>query len=281
MKFDLHCHSNASDGKLSPHEILLRVANSDVELFALTDHDTIKGYSLIKNDCKPFTLVSGIELSTVWAGVAVHIIGLDFDPEHESILAAITFLRQAREERAKMIEDRLAKKGMPDTLQGALTYCPDIGQVGRPHFAEYMVAKGYVNSMNEAFDKWLGNGKIGDIKTLWPTLEQTVAAIKDAGGVTVLAHPLRYDLTFSKLRRLVAAFKEAGGDGVEVVGQQAQPEQKRQLIKLIEEEGLAASGGSDFHNPDWAWAQIGKIEPLPDHITPIWSLFKHTQLNKA
>jgi 3',5'-nucleoside bisphosphate phosphatase len=281
MKFDLHCHSNASDGKLSPHEVLSRVADAELDLFALTDHDTLKGYSLIKNIEKNVTLVSGIELSTVWAGVAIHIIGLDFDPEHPDILAAIAFLRNAREERAGIIDDRLAKKGMPDTLQGALRYCPDIGQVGRPHFAEYMVEKGYVKSMPEAFDKWLGNGKIGDVKTLWPTLEQTVAGIKGAGGVSVLAHPLRYDLTFSKLRRLVEAFKAAGGEGVEVVGQQAQPEQKRQLIKLIQEEGLAASGGSDFHNPDWAWAQIGKIEPLPDDITPIWSLFKHTQMKKA
>jgi hypothetical protein len=278
MKFDLHCHSNASDGKLSPREVLSVVASSDVQLFALTDHDTVQGYTQIKDLDWPFILVSGIELSTVWSGISVHVIGLDFDPEHPAMLEAIDFLRNARAARALVIDERLAKKGMPGTLQGALGFCPDLGQVGRPHFAEFMVQQGYVQSINEAFDRWLGNGKLGDVKTGWPTLEQTIAWIKQAGGVAVLAHPLRYDLTFSKMRRLVGTFRQYGGDAIEVLGQQAQPDQKRELIKLAKAEGLAGSGGSDFHNPEWAWAQIGRIEALPDDITPVWSLFKHTKI---
>lgn len=280
MKFDLHCHSTASDGKLSPQEVLAIVADSGVELFALTDHDTIQGYSAIKDQPRSFTCISGIELSTVWSGVSVHIIGLDFNPGHPAMQEAIEFLRHARAERAYIIDERLAKKGMPGTLQGALTYCPDLGQVGRPHFAEFMLQQGYVKTLNEAFDKWLGNGKIGDVKTGWPSLQQTVGWIKQAGGVAVLAHPLRYDMTFSKMRRLISAFKECGGQAVEVLGQQASPDQKNELIKLVRQEGLAGSGGSDFHNPDWAWAQIGKIEALPKDITPVWALFNHTKIVK-
>lgn len=276
MKFDLHCHSTASDGKLSPAEVLAAVAATDVELFALTDHDTLGGYLAVANSHWPFRVIPGIELSTVWAGVSVHVVGLDFRPDHPSILNAVKFLREAREERAFIIDDRLARKGMPGTLQGALSICPDIGQVGRPHFAEFMLQQGYVSSINEAFDRWLGSGKLGDVKTVWPALDMVVASIRESGGVAVLAHPLRYDMTFSKMRRLVAAFREVGGLAVEVVGQQASPDRKRDLQKLVRDMGMAGSGGSDFHDPDWAWAQIGRIEALPDDITPVWKLFTNT-----
>jgi hypothetical protein len=278
MKFDLHCHSNASDGKLSPQEVIALVERTDVQLFALTDHDTVAGFKAVKQMPTNFTLVSGIEISSVWSGVGVHIIGLDFDIEHSSVQEAVGFLRNARTERAHIIDERLAKKGMPNTLQGALSFCPDIGQVGRPHFAEYMLQQGYVKSMSDAFDRWLGNGKIGDVKTGWPSLEQSIQWIKDAGGVAVLAHPLRYGMTFSKMRRLISTFKQYGGEAVEILGQQASPDKKHELIKCIKQEGLAGSGGSDFHTPDWAWAQIGKIELLPQDITPVWSLFKHTKI---
>ena len=168
---------------------------------------------------------------------------------------------------------------MPGTLEGALGICPDIGQVGRPHFAEFMVRQGYVESIEKAFDQWLGSGKLCDVKTVWPSLERVVGWIKHAGGVAVLAHPLRYKMTFSKMRRLIAMFHDYGGDAVEILGQQASPDQKQELRKLIRQLGLAGSGGSDFHDPDWAWGQIGKIESLPDDIIPVWKLFKNTPVS--
>jgi predicted metal-dependent phosphoesterase TrpH len=158
-----------------------------------------------------------------------------------------------------------------------LKYCPDIGQVGRPHFAEFLLEKGYIKTRNEAFDRWLGNGKVGDVKTGWPTMQQAVKWITDAGGIAVLAHPLRYKMTFTKLRLLVSAFTEAGGQAVEIVGQQAQPDQLKSLQKLLLQHDLAASGGSDFHDPEWAWAQIGKLEPLPENFKPVWTLFKQSK----
>ncbi|HEY9032578.1 MAG TPA: PHP domain-containing protein [Pseudomonadales bacterium] len=281
MKFDLHCHSTASDGSLSPDVVLQRAVDAGVELFALTDHDTLQGFCQLQAVPAGLTLVSGIELSTVWSGVSIHVVGLDFDPVHPALLSMIETLRLAREQRAHMIDSRLADRGMPGALAGALQYCPDIGQLGRPHFAEYLRAAGYVASSNEAFDKWLGSGKIGDIKTVWPSLEAVVASIVDAGGVAVLAHPLRYKMTFSKLRRLVAAFREAGGRAVEVVGSSMQGEQKKQLWQLVQAMQLAGSGGSDFHSPEWQWAQIGHLEPLPAFITPVWDCFQHTRITAA
>lgn len=256
------------------------VKAAQLDLFALTDHDTLQGFNCLQQlPSLPCTVVSGIELSCVWSGVSVHIVGLDFNPTHPSMQTAIAFLRQSREERAKVIDAKLAKLGMPNTLAGALTFCPDIGQVGRPHFADFLMQAGYVKTRNEAFDRWLGSGKMGDIKTVWPSLTQVVAWIVESGGVAVLAHPLRYKMTFSKLRQLIIAFKTSGGAAIELVGQQAQPEQKKALIKLAKELELAASGGSDFHDPGWAWAQIGRIEPLPEAVPPVWSLFKQTVIN--
>ena len=281
MKFDLHCHSNASDGSLSPEDVIQRVEAESLDLFALTDHDTLAGYDQIKHTPISVQLISGVEFSTQWSGVGVHVVGLDFDPEHSIMKEAIQHQRGVREKRAHIIDERLAKKGMPNSLQGALKYCPDIGQVGRPHFAAFLLEKGYVKSKDQAFDRWLGNGKIGDVKSDWPTLEQAVQWINQAGGVSVIAHPLRYKLTMTKLKRLIVAFKEAGGCAIEVVGQQSNPEQKKQLVKFVLEQGLAGSGGSDFHEPDWQWAQIGKIDPIPSDITPVWTCFKRTQMKEA
>ena len=279
MKFDLHSHSTASDGKLSPEAVLSLAAESGVELFALTDHDTIEGYQAVANSKQPFQLISGIEFSSVWSGVAVHILGLDFQPDHPVMTAAVENQRKVREERSFIIDERLAKKGMPNTLQGALKYCPDAGQVGRPHFAEYLVEQGYVDSVNKAFDKWLGSGKVGDVKSGWPDMFEVIDWIKQSGGVAVLAHPLQYKLTFSKLKRLITVFKEAGGEAVEVLGQRAQPDLKKRLIQFVIEQDLAGSGGSDFHSPDWSWSKIGGIEPLSEDITPVWSLFTNTEIS--
>ena len=278
MRFDLHCHSTASDGKLSPREVVQRVKEAELDIFSLTDHDTIAGYDQLDTLDLPFQLINGIELSCVWSGVAIHIIGLDFEREALSIQAAIARLRRAREERAVILDQKLTAKSMPNVLETARQYCSDMGQIGRPHFAQAMVDLGYVSTVNQAFDRWLGSGKIGDVKTVWPSLFEVVESINEAGGVAVLAHPLRYKMTFSKLKRLITAFKEAGGHAVEVVGQQADASKKAQLVAEVQTLDLAASGGADFHNPEWKWAQIGEIEPLPESLTPVWNLFKRTKI---
>src|SRR5690606_22196936 len=122
----LHCHCNASDGRLSPEQVMQEVIHAQLDLFALTDHDTVAGFVALEKLDKPFVMVSGIELSSVWAGTGVHIVGLDFIVEHPAMQAIINDLRQARELRAYQIDKKLASKGMPDSLQGALQFCPDL-----------------------------------------------------------------------------------------------------------------------------------------------------------
>lgn len=279
MKFDLHCHSTASDGKLSPQEVFALAEEAELDLFALTDHDTIAGYLQIRDTASKVQLVPGIELSSVWSGMSIHIVGLDFEVYHPAIENIIHTLRTAREQRAHLLDEKLAKLGMFNTLQGALHYCPDIGQVGRPHFAEYLVEQGYVDSVNKAFDQWLGTGKVGDIKTQWPSMQECTEAIVQAGGVAVIAHPLRYKMTMTKLKALIDAFQATGGQAVEVSNTQMHPDKRIQLCRYLEQRGLAGSGGADFHSPEWQWTQIGNIPAIPKTLRPVWELFQHTKVS--
>ena len=154
-----------------------------------------------------------------------------------------------------------ARKGFEGALEGALAEAGE-SQIGRPHFAAWMVARGHVADFNTAFDKYLGRGKIGDVKTFWPTLAQVTEVVVAAGGVAVLAHPLHYRLTRMKLRRLVTDFRAAGGGGIELLSGRQNDDQTAQLRRLAEEFALEVSIGSDFHRDSAYGADLGvRIAP--------------------
>ena len=279
MQYDLHCHTTASDGRLSPIELADAVAELDLDLFALTDHDTIAGYLEIKQAGKLTAAkqwVSGIEFSCVALKQTIHVLGLDFDEDSPDFLQVLKEQAKKRCERGKIIQQRLLKAGVPDVYDRALEISGSAESLGRPHFARALTEIEACKSEQQAFDRWLGSGKIGDVKMMWPTLAEVVSWITEAGGVAVLAHPLRYKMTFSKLRQLIAQFDEAGGAGVEVVGQQAAPDKLKHLIRIVQSHGLAGSGGSDFHDPKWHWAPLGRVDALPEALPPIWSRFQRT-----
>jgi hypothetical protein len=281
MQFDLHCHTTASDGRLTPNELADAVAALDLEVFALTDHDTIDGYAALKAEGKLKAAkhwVSGIEFSCVALKQTIHIVGLDFDEQHPGFIQALQVQAQRRRERGEVIAQRLLKLGLPDVYQAALAFAGSAESLGRPHFARALVQANACKNEQQAFDRWLGNGKPGDVKLHWPDLAEVVGWINDAGGVAVLAHPLRYKMTFSKLRQLITQFDQAGGAGVEVVGQQAPADKLKHLVRTVKSHGLAASGGSDFHDPNWHWAPLGKVAALPDELDPIWSRFTRTPI---
>ena len=261
---DFHTHSSASDGAISPEDLIARVAREGIQHFALTDHDTINGYLAVRDRVPPgLTLVSGVELSCQWARMGIHIVGLGFDPEAENIVRHLRELDAARLNRAERIAERLAKSGMPRALAGAQSVARG-AQIGRPHFARWMVSAGHVDSEEVAFKRFLGRGKPGDISVLWPSLEVTVRAIKDAGGVAVLAHPLDYKMTATKLRALVAAFAEAGGDAVELINGRPKPGDIATLWRLADAHHLGVSVGSDFHRDTPHGAALGvNIAEIP------------------
>jgi len=245
---DFHTHSLASDGALQPSDLLLQAKEAGVSRFAITDHDTLAGYLSVKDTqaARDVGLVSGVELSCRWAKTTIHVVGLGFDDSAAEIIDMVTSLSAARIERAGTIAQRLENAGFSGALDGALKVANG-SQIGRPHFAQWMLDAGQVASLTEAFDKYLGAGKVGDVKAFWPTMADVVRAITASGGVAVLAHPLKYRLTGMKLRALINDFKAAGGTCLEILnGRQPEVDMKR-LSQMAQSSDLLVSAGSDFH----------------------------------
>ena len=273
--FDLHSHSTCSDGRLSPTELVQLAASEGVHTLALTDHDTVQGVPEAQQAAAEagIALVTGVEISTTWSGCNVHIVGLNMDIEHPALRQGLESQQQARRKRAEIIAEKLSSLGVDDFLAKAEAVAGG-AELGRPHFARVLVDEGVVQTMPEAFKKYLGAGKKGDVKSLWPGIEQAVAWIRAAGGVAVLAHPLHYKMTNMKRRALLKAFKEAGGAAMEVVsGAQQSRDQTLYMAQLAKEYALAASTGSDFHFLS-QWQKPGKTNHLPETVNPVWMLWQ-------
>lgn len=244
-----------------------------VETLAITDHDTIDGLnSLPESPSLPINLIAGIELSTEWLSSGIHVLGLNFDTRSTAINEAASVQTAARLLRGEQIARNLEKQGIEGSLEGAREFATG-NFIGRPHFAQWMVAQGRVKNMQAAFKQYLGSGKAGDVKQHWADLSQVVEWIRGANGIAVLAHPLKYKLTRTRLKRLLDDFIMAGGQGVEVISGQQTPQQTAGMAELCIEKGLLASCGSDFHFPDKPWAELGRFATLPAGVTPVWDRF--------
>jgi len=268
---DLHCHSRCSDGELTPAALVERAHQQGVTMLALTDHDTTDGIraARAKGDELGVKLINGIEFSSVWNGMGIHIVGLGFDLVHPVMVAAVAEQEHRRQSRAELIGARLDKLGMPGMLQAA-TAKADGGQIGRPHFAHAMVESGHVKNIGAAFKRFLGAGKPGDVKAEWPDMTQVVEWIRAAGGTAVIAHPDKYKLTRTKFNLLLKAFVEAGGNGLEVVGSGMERSFSQKMAQCCLDYNLYASQGSDFHGPK-PWAELGRLDPMPKDVVPVWS----------
>ncbi|WP_432472197.1 PHP domain-containing protein [Amphritea sp. HPY] len=256
---DLHCHSRCSDGELSPRDLVRRAAERGVELLAITDHDTVAAIGPAQQEASllGLELINGTELTCFWDTRVVHILGLGFDHQQPQLLAYLERLVGLRNQRAEIIAQKLIKKGCPDLLQAAVSIAGD-GQVGRPHFARALVEAGVVSTENQAFNQYLGAGKAGDVKVSWPTMAEAIGVINDAGGIAVLAHPTKYNLSFTKIRILVERFAQEGGGGIEISYPGADAGHIIQLDKLAQKHGLVISAGSDFHKTACHWTGLGK-----------------------
>lgn len=271
-RYDLHCHSTASDGELCPAAVVARAHANGVSVLALTDHDTVQGQQEAQAaaDLNGINLINGIELSCLWRGYTVHILGLNFSLDLPDMWQAQTSQQQVREARSIEIAARLEKKGLPNLLSLASEKANG-GVLGRPHFAQAMLELGLVGSHAEAFKKYLGTGKVGDVKSGWPSLEQVLAWIHAANGDAVIAHPRKYSMSLTKLRALIEDFKAAGGRGLEVVVSGQKQGEIGLLSDLCQRYQLQASVGSDFHSTRFPWAELGRVPPLPKTLTPIWA----------
>ena len=282
MDVDLHCHSTASDGALAPDVVVARAYERGVRLLALTDHDTLEGLEQAHAAARALgmQMVTGIELSCTWGGATIHVLGYDFAADAPALRQAIAELHDGRWLRAAEIAKRLEARGMPGAMEGARAVQQELGDSGnapaRPHFAEFLVRAGHVKDRAEAFRKWLGSGKLGDVKQHWPALDHAIDTLLQAGAWVSLAHPWQYDFTRSKRRKLIADFAQAGGHALEVVNGMQPAEQVGGLAILAREFGLLASVGSDFHAPG-DWSELGMYRPLPEDLSPLWARFLHVQ----
>ncbi len=279
MIADLHCHTTVSDGSLEPEALLARAVEQGVELLAITDHDTVDAYTSLFDGAfaalltdNQLQLIPGVELSCVWGKHLIHIVGLNIDIGCTQLVAGLEQQKQARAERAVLIASRLEKLGFTGGYEFALQLVP-ASQIGRPHFARFLLEKGYVKTQKEAFKRYLGAGKIGDVKVTWPAMQQAIDWIVAAGGVAVLAHPLHYKMTATKLRALIGDFQQQGGQAMEVVNGVQTQDKTHYLTGLCERFGLAASIGSDFHAPGAAWSELGRAGFLPASCRPVWEIF--------
>ena len=277
IKYDLHSHTKYSDGSLSAQALIELAIERGITHLAITDHDTVQAHlQLTENNniyaTDKIKIIKGIELSSQWNNMGVHIVGLNIDIHSTAITAAVKHQTQLRIERVKTIAKKLLQRGFPDITQGAMILAGD-GQVGRPHIAQHMVDEGLVSSVGQAFNKYLGAGKVGDISSVWPDLECVVEWINAAGGVAVLAHPSRYKMTRTKRRRLMADFSDAGGQAIEVCAGNQVPGVAEEMAAVCDEFGFHASVGSDFHNPDYKWVKLGQYPSLPKACRPVWELF--------
>lgn len=273
--YDLHCHSNCSDGILSPEELVSRAKAQNVSYLALTDHDTTHGIPLAQKAAQEvgIDIITGVEFSSLWGGRGVHIVGLNINLQAEALVAGVNKQEVSREQRARTISDKLAAKGFDGAYEGAQKYAGEGASLGRPHFAKYLVEIGAVKNVAQAFKRYLGAGKVGDVKQMWPDFDEVIGWITAAGGVAVLAHPDKYDITRTKLRLLTADFMEAGGQAIEVVSGKQKPGLADDMQRVADMFGLYSSCGSDFHSPGQPWQELGAFDPMPKNAKPVWELW--------
>ena len=256
---DLHIHSSASDGTLSPGEIIETACAQNLRAISITDHDSIDGSKAALKAGIPEALkfLTGVELSTapppfLPLSGSFHILGYGIDLENFALNRALKLLQKARENRNPAIIDRLNQLGFDITLD-QLAVSDDNGQIGRPHIAQAMLQKGYVSSIDDAFDRFLGHDCPAYVDKPRISCQQAIDIIRDAGGIAVLAHPYLLNLTDQKnMEYLITKLKKMGIGGVEVYYPEHSPQATALYEMLARKFNLLMTGGTDFH---------GKLKP--------------------
>ncbi len=271
---DLHTHSTFSDGTLTPEELVASAYSVGIRGLALTDHDTTAGLPRFFAACNAQTGVAslkgvgGVEVSADISCGTLHILGYGVDPHHPDLVQTLEQIREGRRERNEAIAAKLTGLGMPGTLEEARRFSR--GDVlGRPHFAQALVARGYVRSVKEAFDRFLARGRPAYAERFRFAPQHCIRVIREAGGLAVLAHPFTLHLESAALRQLVNELKATGLGGLEVYYSEHTVEQMRQYEALAREFGLVITGGTDYHGALTPDIQLGRgfgNLHIPEHM---------------
>jgi len=275
LNADLHCHSIVSDGTLTPEELAQRAYANGVRLWSLTDHDELGGQERARAAAKSLGMeyAAGVEISVTWASQTIHIVGLGLDPAHVGLVEGLRQTREGRGNRAKLMAEQLLGVGIPGAYEGALHFAGNHQLISRTHFARFLVEQGVCRDTEQVFKNYLVEDKPGYVPHQWASLEDAVTWIRAAGGIAVIAHPGRYKLNAIQRDQLFLSFKELGGQGIEVITGSHSPDQYKTYGKIAEQYGFLASRGSDFHDPQESYIDLGMLPHLPDHLTPVWTAF--------
>jgi hypothetical protein len=254
MRIDLHVHTTASDGLLEPTALVQAVRTAGVQVFSVTDHDTVDGLDEAKRaaDAAGLVFVPGVELSAYWRTVEFHILGYFIDPASAPLRAFLANTREARQVRLHAMVSRLQAMGMGVSADDVLTRARD-GNVGRPHLARTLVDRGFVGSTDEAFARYLGADKPAYVPRPDVSVQQAIEAIRGAGGLASLAHPGLHNRD-----EAIPDLMAAGLAGLEVYHPQHAFGRAGRYRRLARRYGLLVTGGSDFHG-----APVGDHGGLP------------------
>ncbi|HFE39393.1 MAG TPA: PHP domain-containing protein [Gammaproteobacteria bacterium] len=269
--YDLHSHSIASDGVLTPAELVARASRCGVDVLALTDHDGLSGVPEAQLAAEKYgiKLVSGVEISVTWNNYLLHIVGLCVDHTNQALQEGLEKIRETRTDRAHEMARRLEVYGIANVLEGVMKHAS--GEViSRSHFACFLIEKGYAKDQKQVFKNFLVSGKPGYVATEWATLEETINWIRGAGGIAVIAHPARYKMSATKFRKLLAEFKLLGGASIEVLSSSHSFDESIKMSAYAQKFDLYASQGSDFHRPNTPCVELGRLPKMPVGCTPVW-----------
>lgn len=267
MLIDLHTHTNASDGTDSPSELIDKAINRGINILALTDHDTTRGWSeassalLNHSSQSSMKLVLGAEISCQDEnGISIHMLGLLFDPDYQPLYEVLERTRENRHSRMERIIARLNEAGIDITLEEVNAQRKGDATLGRPHLADALVARGHVASRDEAFAALLHNKSKFYINHYSPSPVETIKLIKGAGGVAVIAHPLASQRGRTISMDLFESLISAGLDGIEVDHRDHSESEKSELLRFAIENELIVTGSSDYHG-------TGKLNQLAEYTT--------------
>ena len=279
---DLHTHSNISDGTLSPDALVKSAVECGIHTLALTDHDTMDGVELVRKTAQQYDIhiISGVEVSSQWSRPAtkksygVHIVALDMQ-QPEPLQDALRIQKKIRAERAKQICHLLKSCIGQDIYEDVLTLVDgEADRITRTHIAKTLVNKGIVSRPQQAFDRFLKEGKRAFVKFDGLSLQETIQIIHQSEGYAVLAHPTRYDLSATNVRYLIELFAELKGDAVELPSS-GEPLSTRQMVdRMIEQLELKVSIGSDFHGDNMPWIKLGHTPVPKADQQGIWNVFR-------
>lgn len=255
MSIDLHLHTTASDGRLSPEQVVDLAAERGLSVIAITDHDTVEGIQAALNQAQKhpgLTVIPGIELSTHAPGGEFHLLGYFIDYLNPELLSVCRSVRSDRFERAKAMVKKLNALGIKLSWERVCQIARE-SNIGRPHIARALLEKGYISSFEEAFELYLGQGKPAYVERFKITPAEAIELVGRCSGLPVMAHPL----TVNNYEETIAKLSACGLEGIEVYYKDFDSSQRENLLKIARKLNLVATGGSDYHGID------DSVEVLP------------------